>query len=157
LGTIQGMTTITNFIDPSAAIGARSKVWHFACVMAHVQIGEDCSIGSRSEIGVATVIGDRSRVSSGVFLPANAKLGHDVFIGPNSTFTDDRYPRAGAAYNAQPPVIEDGASIGAGCVILPGVRIGAGAMVGAGSVVSKDVPPGAIVRGEAAVCTGHTP
>lgn len=149
------MSTI-NFIDPSAVIGSHSKVWHFACIMAQVQIGEHCSIGSRSEIGLGTTIGDHSRISAGVFLPAHTTIGRNVFIGPNTTFTDDRYPRAGAEYNAQPPIIEDGASVGAGCVILPGVRIGYGAMIGAGSVVAKDVPPGATVRGEAACCTNHT-
>lgn len=144
---------ITNFIDPSAMIGARSKVWHFACIMAHVSIGQDCSIGSHAEIGVGTVVGDRSRISAGVFLPANSQIGCDVFIGPNTTFTDDRYPRAGSPYDALPPVVEDGASVGAGCVILPGVKIGAGAMIGAGSVVAKDVEALSTVRGSAAVCT----
>jgi len=149
------MNTVINFIDPSATIGSHSKVWHFACIMAQVQIGEHCSIGSRAEIGLGTTIGDHSRISAGVFLPAHTKIGRGVFIGPNTVFTDDRYPRAGTEYDAQPPTIEDGASVGAGCVILPGVHIGAGAMVGAGSVVAKNVPPGAIVRGEAARCTNH--
>lgn len=142
----------SNFIDPTARIGIDSSVWHFAVVLAGVIIGERCSIGSRAEIGAGTVIGDGSRIGSGVFLSPRSRIGRGVFIGPNTTFTDDRKPRAGnSGYLAEPPVVEDGASIGAGCVILPGVRIGAGALIGAGSVVARDVAPGALVRGERAV------
>jgi len=140
-----------NFVDPSAELGDDTVVWHFAVVLANVRIGARCSIGARSEIGRGCVIGEDTRIGSGVFLPPDSVVGRNVFIGPNTTFTDDRFPRAGQPYNAEPPTIEDGASIGAGCVILPGVRIGSGAMVGAGSVVAKDVHPNSKVRGERAI------
>lgn len=140
-----------NFIDPSAKIGARSNVWHFSIVLQDVEIGEDVSIGSRCEIGRGCRIGNGTRIGSGVFLPPNAVVGENVFIGPNSTFCDDRNPFAGnVQYIAEPPVLESGCSIGAGVTILPGVRIGTKAMVGAGAIVTKDVPAGAVIRGEPA-------
>ena len=78
-------------------------------------------------------------------------IGERVFIGPRVVMTDDKWPRAGnAAYEAQPPVIEDDAVVGAGAVLLPGVRIGRRAMVGAGAIVTKDVPAFAVVRCEPA-------
>src|SRR5690242_5462292 len=140
-----------NFIDKTAEIGEGTTIWHFSVVLADVRIGRNVSIGSRTEIGRGSVIGDNTRISSGVFLPSNSQIGKDCFIAPNVTFTDDRYPRAGnPSYYAQPPVLEDGCSVGAGSVILPGIRIGAGALVGAGSVVTHDVPPKGHVRGEPA-------
>lgn len=140
-----------NFIDQTAVVGEGTSVWHFAILLADVVIGKNCNIGSRVEIGRGTTIGDNTRISSGVFLPSNSKIGSNVFVAPNVTFTDDRYPRANNdRYMAEPPILEDGCSVGAGSVILPGIRIGAGALVGAGSVVTKDVPPKGHVRGEPA-------
>lgn len=136
------------FIDPSVTIGDHTRVWHFTVILADVVIGANGNIGSRCEIGRGCRIGNRVRIGSGVFLPPNAVIGDDVFIGPNVTCTDDKWPIAGNAdYDAQPPIIVHGASIGAGAVLLPGVVIGAGAMVGAGAIVTADVDPGAIVRG----------
>lgn len=146
-------TLIHAFIDESAILGEGTTVWHFARVLADVIVGEHCNIGGNAEIGRGTTIGDRTRVSSGVFLPSNSRIGSDVFIGPNVTCTDDRFPRtlkAGETYNALPPIIEDGASIGAGATILPGVRIGKAARVAAGAIVTKDVPDGLAVKGVAA-------
>lgn len=144
-------TNAFNFVDKTATIGANCKLWHFCIVLADVRIGDNVSIGSRTEIGRGSTVGDNTRISSGVFLPSNSIIGKNCFIAPNVTFTDDRYPRAGNdSYFAQPPTLEDGCSVGAGSVVLPGVRIGAGAIVGAGSVVTKDVPLKGHVRGEPA-------
>ncbi len=142
---------IQNFVDPTASIGGGSVIWHFARVLANARIGKDCSIGSCAEIGRGASIGDRTRISSGVFIPSNAVIGADVFIGPNVTMTDDRHPQAGnSRYQAEPPVIDNGASIGAGAILLPGVKIGHHAFVAAGAIVTKDVPPNTSVRCEPA-------
>jgi acetyltransferase-like isoleucine patch superfamily enzyme len=91
------------------------------------------------------------RIQHGAFLPNRARIGDRVFIGPNATFTDDRYPEVNnPRYKAEPPIVEDDVAIGAGAVILPGVRIGRGALIGAGAVVTKDVPPSAVVVGNPA-------
>lgn len=140
-----------NFIDESAEIGPDTIVWHFVTILANVRIGKQCSIGSHAEIGAGSVIGDHSRISAHVFLPSNSEVGERVFIGPGVVCTDDRHPRAGNfSYQAEPPIIESGCSIGAGAILLPGVRIGAGALIGAGAIVTRDVPAHEHVRGEPA-------
>jgi len=140
-----------NFIDPTATVGEGTRVWHFATILQDVVIGKDCNIGSHAEIGRGCKLGDRVRISSGVFLPPNSVIGNDVFIGPGAIFTDDKFPRAGnTSYRAQPPTIEDGASVGAGAVVLPGVVIRSKSLVGAGSVVTHEVTASSVVRGEPA-------
>lgn len=144
---------VLNFIDESAQLGTGTKVWHFAVILQDVVIGDLCNVGSGAEIGRGTKIGDRSRISSGVFLPPDSVVGSDVFIGPGAIFTDDKFPRtlqAGESYFAEPPVVGDFASIGAGAVILPGVKIGSFARVAAGAIVTDDVGPHEMVRGEPA-------
>lgn len=145
---------IRNYIHPSVKVGMGVKVWHYAVILADVELGIGVSVGSHCEIGRGSFIGGHSRIGRGVFLPPNSIVGEKVFIGPNVTFTDDKMPRVpdgdDPPYNAQPPIIEDNAAIGAGAVILPGVRIGYGALVGAGAVVTKDVPRLTIVLGSPA-------
>lgn len=152
--------TVLTFVDPSAKVPASTSVWHFARVLADVVIGQHCSIGGGTEIGRGSTIGDYSRIGANCFLPPNAKIGQYVFVGPGCVFTDDRYPRVPAPgdppYDARPPIIEDGASIGAGAVILPGIRIGMGARVAAGSVVTHDVAPGTVVKGSPARLHQHS-
>lgn len=143
--------SVVNFIDSTATLGAGTRVWHFAVVLADVSIGAHCSVGSGSEIGRGSTVGDYTRIGQGVFLPPSSTVGKGVFIGPHVVACDDKWPKVGnSEYNAEPPIIEDGASVGAGAVLLPGVRIGAGALVGAGAVVTRDVPPGTVLRGEPA-------
>ncbi len=132
------------FVDRSARIGCGVKVWHCARVLADVVLGDDVMIGGGTEIGRGSIIGNGTRIQANCFLPSHSQIGARVFIGPNVVFTDDRYPCVhlpnDPPYVAMPPVVEDHASIGAGAVILPGVRIGRGARVAAGAVVTEDVP-----------------
>lgn len=151
-----------NFIAPDVKLGLGAKVWHYSIILTGCDIGLGVSIGSRCEIGKHSIVGAHSRIGSGVFLPPNSVVGERVFIGPNVTCTDDRHPRVPTpdevetwSYDARPPIIEDYASIGAGAVLLPGVRIGHHARVAAGAIVTRDVAPFGFVRGEPA--RGHDP
>ncbi len=157
----RGKFAETAIVDPTAFfMDTETQVWHHALILQHARIGRGCKIGSRSEIGRGCVLGDNVNISAGVFLPPNSWIGDRAFIGPNVTFTDDRYPRVheegDPPYEAEPPIVEAEASIGAGAVILPGVRIGAGAMIGAGAVVTKHVNMGATVYGVPANTNGKT-
>ena len=132
-------------------IGKNTKIWQFVVILAGAKIGNDCNICAQVLIEGDVVIGDRVTVKSGVQLWDGSRVGNDVFIGPNATFTNDRFPRSKIYPETfEQTVIEDGASIGAGAVILPGVRIGVRAMVGAGAVVTRDVAPGSLVLGNPA-------
>lgn len=130
-------------VQPDAVIGARTRVWQFAIVLGGARIGADCNLNAHTLVEGGAVIGDRVTLKCGVYVWDGITLEDDVFCGANATFTNDKQPRSRqhpADYART--VIERGASIGAGAVILPGLRIGAGAMIGAGAVVTRDVPPG---------------
>ncbi len=132
-------------------IGERTRIWQFVVVLSGAEIGDDCNICSHVLVEGDVVIGNRVTVKSGVQLWNGTRIGHDVFIGPNVTFTNDKYPRSKVYPESfLKTIVEDGASIGAGPVILPGINIGKGAMVAAGSVVTKDVLPGSLVMGNPA-------
>lgn len=144
------------FIHPLAdvqasEIGAGTRIWQFVVVLKGARIGAGCNICAQVLIESAVTIGDRVTVKSGVQLWDGLAIEDDVFIGPNATFTNDRFPRSQRYLDSYPVTrIERGASIGAGAVILPGITIGAGAMVAAGAVVTRDVPPRALVMGNPA-------
>ncbi|MEA2213615.1 MAG: hypothetical protein QOF83_3563 [Solirubrobacteraceae bacterium] len=131
-------------------IGPGTRIWAFAHVMAGARIGADCNICDHTFIEGDVIVGDRVTIKSGVFLWNGLRVGDDVFIGPQATFTNDPFPRSRHDFECLPTVLERGASIGAGAVLLPGVQVGEHAMVGAGSVVTRDVPPGAVVVGNPA-------
>jgi acetyltransferase-like isoleucine patch superfamily enzyme len=133
--------------SPSAKFGENCTVWQYATICEDVVIGHEVVIGSGAWIGAGSEIGHGTRIQHGAFIPKKTEIGAFVFIGPNVTLTDDKYPVAGAPYDPHPPVLEAHCSIGAGAVILPGVRVGEGAMIGAGAVVTQDVPPHAVVYG----------
>ena len=135
-------------IVETSFIGTNVNVWAYAHVMGGVILGDNCSIGGCAEIGKSTVMGDNCRIGFGVFLPNHSRLGDNVFIGPNATFCDDKHPRVNNRdYKAEPPILEDDCSIGAGATILPGIKIGRGATVGAGAVVTRNVTPYTTVIG----------
>lgn len=137
----------TAIVDDGAQIGPGSTVWHFTHIRESAVIGAECTIGQGCYVDATVSIGSRCKIANGVQIYAGATIGSGVFIGPNTTFTNDLWPRAceedgrlKAFTNPEITCVDDGASIGAGCVILP-VVIGAGAMIGAGALVAKDVPP----------------
>ncbi len=136
----------------STSIGSGTRVWQYAIVLPGATIGKDCNICSHTLIENAVTIGDRVTVKNGVQLWDGITVGNDVFIGPNVTFTNDKYPKSrNREFVALRTTIEDGAAIGGGAVILPGIRIGKGATVGAGAVVTKDVAPFTTVVGNPAI------
>jgi acetyltransferase-like isoleucine patch superfamily enzyme/dTDP-4-dehydrorhamnose 3,5-epimerase-like enzyme len=137
-------------------IGAGTRIWAFAHVLPGAVIGADCNICDHVFIENQVRIGDRVTIKCGVQLWDGLTLEDDVFIGPNATFTNDRYPRSKQYAGEWPAtVVHQGASIGANATILPGLSIGRNAMVGAGAVVTRDVPPNAIVVGNPARITGY--
>jgi UDP-2-acetamido-3-amino-2,3-dideoxy-glucuronate N-acetyltransferase len=137
-------------------IGDGSRVWQFVVILPGARIGNDCNICTYCFIENDVLIGDRVTIKSGVQLWDGLRVGNDVFIGPNVSFGNDRFPRS-----KKPPEkfletrIEDGASIGSGAVVLPGLTIGRNVMVGAGAVVTRSVPPNAIVTGNPGRITGY--
>ena len=135
----------------SDAIGEGSRVWQFVVIMKGAQIGRNCNICAHTLIEGDVVLGDNVTVKSGVYLWDGTRIADDVFIGPNATFTNDAMPRS-KVYPEQfnGITLERGASIGANATLLPGVVVGEYAMVGAGAVVTKDVPPYAVVVGNPA-------
>ncbi|GLO40040.1 MULTISPECIES: acyltransferase [Pseudomonas] len=135
----------------SDAIGEGTRVWQFVVIMKGAQIGRNCNICAHTLIEGDVVLGDNVTVKSGVYLWDGTRIADDVFIGPNATFTNDAMPRS-KVYPEQfnGITLERGASIGANATLLPGVVVGEYAMVGAGAVVTKDVPPYAVVVGNPA-------
>ena len=147
---------MTNFIHQTAdigncTIGSGTKIWQFVVILVGAKIGNNCNVCAHVLIEGDVVIGDEVTIKSGVQLWNGLRVGNNVFIGPNVTFTNDKYPRSKNYPNFFPKtIIEDDASIGAGAVILPDIKIGKGSMVAAGSVVTKDVEPGSLVMGNPA-------
>ena len=137
-------------------VGPRTRIWAFAHVLPGATLGADCNICDGVFIENDVVIGDRVTIKSGVQLWDGVAVEDDVFIGPNATFTNDHNPRSKAYLERfLRTIVRQGASIGANATILPGLEIGAGAMVGAGAVVTRSVPPHAIVVGNPARITGY--
>ncbi len=120
------------------------------------EIGDGTRIGPFVEIQKGAVIGRRCKISSHSFVCEGVEIGDGVFVGHGVMFTNDRYPRA-TGEDGEPlkdgewvlerTVVRRGTSVGSGAVILPGIEIGEDAMIGAGAVVTRDVPAGAIVAG----------
>lgn len=140
----------------SDQIGADTKIWAFTHVLPGARIGAQCNVCDHVFIENDVTVGDRVTIKSGVQLWDGITLEDDVFVGPNATFTNDPFPRSRKRMDSFPrTLVKRGASIGANATILPGLTIGPNAMVGAGAVVTRDVPPNAIVVGNPARITGY--
>nr|WP_202304576.1 acyltransferase [Cedecea sulfonylureivorans] len=135
----------------SENIGAGTKVWQFVVIMDGAVIGDNCNICAHCLIESDVIIGNNVTVKSGVYIWDGVIVEDNVFIGPCVAFTNDKRPRSKQYPSAfLKTIIKRGASIGANVTVLPGIKIGEKAIVGAGSVVTKDVPPNAVVIGNPA-------
>lgn len=139
------------FVSESS-VGEGTAVWQFASLIRGSRVGKGCSIGSCSVVDGA-IVGDFSCVGHGAQVHPGTVVFSQVFIGPGAIICNDRWPRTSKTgfefdrLKERPTVvIEEGASIGAGAIILPGVRIGKGGMVAAGVVCGVDVPAGMLLR-----------
>jgi UDP-2-acetamido-3-amino-2,3-dideoxy-glucuronate N-acetyltransferase len=138
------------------SVGADTQIAAFTHVLAGARIGSECNICDHVFIENDVVLGDRVTIKCGVAIWDGVRIEDDAFVGPSVTFANDAFPRS----QAQPTellrtIVRRGASLGSGCTVLPGVTVGAQAMVGAGSVVTHDVPPFAIVVGNPARIVGY--
>lgn len=140
----------------SCNIGNHTRVWAFTHILPDATIGVDCNICDHVFIENDVIIGDRVTIKCGVQLWDGLRVEDDVFIGPNVTFTNDRFPRSKKyLQRVLPTYIRAGASIGANATILPELTIGERAMIGAGAVVTRNVPPDAIVTGNPGRIVGY--
>jgi len=138
-------------IVESSEIGEGTRIWAWAHILPNVTIGRGCNICDHTFIEGGVTLGDNVTVKCGVYLWEGITVEDDVFIGPAAVFSNDRYPRSGNRnYKQEKTILRRGCSIGAGAVLCPGVEIGEYAMVGAGAVVTRDVPPHALVVGNPA-------
>ena len=150
-------------IAPDVKLGQRVKIFAFTNLYG-CTVGDDSKIGTFVEIQKGARVGARCKVSSHTFICEGVTLEDEVFIGHGVTFINDRFPRSTNAdgklqteadWNCVGTVVKRGASIGSGATILCGITIGERSTIGAGSVVTKDVPEGAVVAGNPARILRH--
>ena len=146
----------TAVIDEGCIIGEDTHIWHFSHLMAGCRVGRNCTIGQNVVIASGATLGNRVKVQNNVSIYDGVTCADEVFLGPSCVFTNVINPRSAVPrkHEFRPTCVERGASIGANATILCGLRIGAYAMIGAGAVVTKDVPPYALVVGNPARQTG---
>jgi len=146
-------------VSARAIIGDGTRIWNEAQVSSGARIGRDCILGKGVYVDPEVLVGDRVKLHTRVSVFKGSRIGSGVFIGPHSCLLNDKQPRATtsdgrlkteADWVVSGVVVDDGASIGGGCTVLPGVTIGRFAMVGAGAVVTRDVPDHGLVLGNPA-------
>lgn len=139
----------TAVIDEGCRIGAGTRIWHFSHIMPDCVIGERCNIGQNVVISPGVVLGNNVKIQNNVSVYTGVVCEDDVFLGPSCVFTNVLNPRSAIPRKNQyrKTLVRRGATIGANATIVCGHTIGEYALIGAGAVVTKDVPPYALVVG----------
>jgi UDP-2-acetamido-3-amino-2,3-dideoxy-glucuronate N-acetyltransferase len=142
----------TAIVDEGCTIGKGTKIWHFSHVMSNCILGENCNIGQNVVVSPDVILGNNVKVQNNVSLYTGVICEDDVFLGPSMVFTNVNNPRSGVNRRGQysKTTVKKGASIGANATIVCGHDIGEYAFIGAGAVVTKTVPPYALVVGNPA-------
>ena len=147
----------SSYVDENVSIGKGTKIWYFCHIQSGAIIGEDCSLGQNVNVGNNVRIGNGVRIQNNVSIYEGVEIEDYVFCGPSCVFTNDLLPRVQglrAPLEYKKTLIKRGASIGANATIVCGHTVGEYAMVAAGAVVTKDVPPYALVAGVPARVVG---
>jgi acetyltransferase-like isoleucine patch superfamily enzyme len=147
-------------VFPEVTMGEGTRLGNFVMIRSNTVIGVDCTIGSYVDIEGDVIIGDHVSLQSGCYITRGVVIETDVFCGPRVITMNDKritHRRSGMTFVRSAPRILRAARVGGGSVLLPGVTIGVNALVGAGSVVTSDVPDGAIVAGNPARVVGMVP
>lgn len=151
-------------VSKHAQVGAGTEIWHQAQVRENATIGANCIVGKGVYIDINVTIGSNVKIQNGALIYNGATIEDGVFIGPYACLTNDKVPRAitrtghlkkSADWKKGKILVQYGASIGAGAVVLPNVVIGRFAMIGAGAVVTKSVPDHGLVIGNPAKLVGY--
>ena len=139
----------SSFKDDSAIIGDNTKIWHFSHILKNTSIGQNCSFGQNCVVGPNVKIGNGVKVQNNISIYEGVECEDDVFLGPSMVFTNVINPRSFIVRKTEfkKTLIKKGSSIGANATVVCGVTIGEYALIGAGSVVTKDVPPFALFYG----------
>ena len=142
----------TAIIDEGCTIGKGSKIWHFSHIMSNCIIGEECNIGQNVVVSPGVILGNNIKVQNNVSIYTGVICDDDVFLGPSMVFTNVINPRSAINRRDQyaKTHVGRGASIGANATIVCGHDIGEYAFIGAGAVVTKTIPPFALVVGNPA-------
>lgn len=144
----------SSYVDDDVEIGEDTCIWHFCHILSGSRVGRRCRIGQNVVIGPRVLIGNNVKIQNNVSVYAGVTLEDDVFCGPSMVFTNINTPRSAFPRNQADDnlstLVKRGASIGANATIICGRVIGEYALVGAGSVVTKDVPPYALLYGNPA-------
>lgn len=149
----------SSYVDEPCTIGKGTKIWHFCHVMKDSVIGENCNIGQNVVISPGVRLGNNVKIQNNVSVYTGVTLEDDVFCGPSCVFTNVTTPRSHVRRNDPEKdyaktLVKRGATIGANATIVCGHTLGEYAFVGAGAVVTKDVPPYAMVYGNPARIRG---
>jgi UDP-2-acetamido-3-amino-2,3-dideoxy-glucuronate N-acetyltransferase len=142
----------TAVIDLPNKIGRDTRIWHFTHIMEDCVIGEHCNIGQNVLVQSGVILGNNVKVQNNVSVYTGVTCEDDVFLGPSMVFTNVINPRSAIVrkHEYRKTIVKKGASIGANATIICGITIGEYAMIGAGSVVTKDVLPYALIMGNPA-------
>jgi UDP-2-acetamido-3-amino-2,3-dideoxy-glucuronate N-acetyltransferase len=142
----------SSYVDAGAVVGAGTRIWHFSHVMPGAQIGKNCVLGQNVNVGGKAIVGSNVKIQNNVSIYDAVTIEDDVFCGPSCVFTNVYNPRSFVVRKNEyrRTIVRKGASIGANATIVCGVTLGAYCLIGAGSVVTKDVPPHGIAYGNPA-------